>query len=493
MSAISEKSIIPGMFPELNDHVIEHLDTPSCLTLSLVSTTAHAVLSNGFFQSRFFDEHPHLEKFKNSLFLTLRNNHAHCCWKIACDSLSKDHRIKNVYTDCFFANKEKINISLPFFISETPSLCSALQLTKAECESQMTEICGNHYQDPNSQIDKAWKVLELKKQERQPLQDKIYEILEMLKLFHSEYEIGSIINIIDYYGNHFFPNGEVGEELQNKTDREISPFKRECFPQYILLYKLLEETTPLEYEINELDYDYNKIEKNRINLHNKIIKTNIELSVLTNFTSKPQEVIELVDRLTDYNEYFRLLMDKNGCELQLQYYEENTYGWGSELNSQQEESAYTGSITSLNNELQVLNHHASQMKRSLKGDLDLKENYMNLFKIHQTIIRQELYNAMDEEDNSIKCSNLEQCCIVIQAAIAEPSDGLLQHIAHLINSLDNNDLTVIWGSLYNECANGYQQDRWSELHFHEFLPELLKIVNTRADLYKRNSEDFQTG
>jgi hypothetical protein len=57
-----------------------------------------------------------------------------------------------------------------------------------------------------------------------------------------------------------------------------------------------------------------------------------------------------------------------------------------------------------------------------------------------------------------------------------------------IDSLDAEDKQKIWESLHTRCANRSSEDRWSEKHFHEFLPELRLIVGEYLERYSPSSK-----
>jgi hypothetical protein len=78
---------------------------------------------------------------------------------------------------------------------------------------------------------------------------------------------------------------------------------------------------------------------------------------------------------------------------------------------------------------------------------------------------------------------LEECRALIQKLRAQQGLSgepvpihMRKQICDLINSLPNKDKTYIWKSLYDKRAKGVIEDQWSEIHCHEFLPELEEIV-----------------
>jgi len=484
-------SIIPDLHPELNDIIIYNMDIPSCLALSQVSTLAQAALTNGFFQNRFFNEYPLLKKFQNDLFPLLYTTHPDCCWKIVCDVFSKEFpsQIASVRV-CAQHNTKKRNISFQFFIHQTPSMCRTFELAKTQCQSQRTEICGIHFQDPNSPIHKAWKAIKTKEQENQFLENKFRETQNALQPFHQG-EMRSILKLLHQQGEQLFPNGEIGEELRNAADEDILPLKRECFPLYSLLLKLMQETSTTKLKLKELKSAYQQLERKRVDLLKNQDKIESSLDLLIPFLPETQEGIELIDRMDDYHAYFQFLEEKEILKMRLESTQEEfmhfkLYGFlAPDGMSIEEVAEFTNmEIRSINHELECINKKLSHKKFCFNENPVLKQMYFQYFKNQQCSIHAELSYAMRKENDLIKRAHLKECALAITMAIEEPSTKLLQHIAFLINSNEKRDITFIWGNLYNECANGYQQDRWSELHFHEFLPELLDIVNERAELYR---------
>lgn len=79
---------------------------------------------------------------------------------------------------------------------------------------------------------------------------------------------------------------------------------------------------------------------------------------------------------------------------------------------------------------------------------------------------------------------LEECQALIQKEFSEarPPGHLRNQICDLINSLPKQVKTRIWQSLYDKCANGVIEDQWSEMHCHEFLPQLEGLVNDTLEV-----------
>ncbi len=86
--------------------------------------------------------------------------------------------------------------------------------------------------------------------------------------------------------------------------------------------------------------------------------------------------------------------------------------------------------------------------------------------------------AMGVQGYTMLIQKLDECITWIDE-IEEGAEGTAPSVLRVcdkINSFSCPLKTYIWGTLYNQCANGTIQDRWAELHFHEFLPNLKLIV-----------------
>ncbi len=100
------------------------------------------------------------------VFTVLRAEHSSNCWKVMCKLMDSNSPV----TNCNFS----------FLKEVTPYICVELQLKKKQAESKIKEICGNHYADPNSPIDKAWKNYQKCEKEYKEMKRR-YEELRCLK------------------------------------------------------------------------------------------------------------------------------------------------------------------------------------------------------------------------------------------------------------------------------------------------------------------------
>ena len=95
--------------------------------------------------------------------------------------------------------------------------------------------------------------------------------------------------------------------------------------------------------------------------------------------------------------------------------------------------------------------------------------------VHQSNLSREGNLALDLEGATRSVSHLSQCWRSIEDLIDDPAkktDEALAAIRQAINACTLQDKTDIWRNLYFQCANGVQENEWSEHHFPDFLREL---------------------
>ena len=98
---------------------------------------------------------------------------------------------------------------------------------------------------------------------------------------------------------------------------------------------------------------------------------------------------------------------------------------------------------------------------------------------YSDILNSEFSRAQKVEIAIVRLPHLEKCRSLILNLLDHPeevSDATLGTIRQMINSCDIQDIGRIWGELYEQCANGVDEDQWSEKHFPEFLSRLNAIV-----------------
>ncbi len=103
----------------------------------------------------------------------------------------------------------------------------------------------------------------------------------------------------------------------------------------------------------------------------------------------------------------------------------------------------------------------------------------HLYKKHLQPLIEEHYEVVELEDACMHHLRLQNCVALIQNindGFEEASLDALASIAETINALPCRWKTRVWQALYNQCAQGMNEDRWSENHFPEYLPELEFIL-----------------
>lgn len=122
--------------------------------------------------------------------------------------------------------------------------------------------------------------------------------------------------------------------------------------------------------------------------------------------------------------------------------------------------------------------YSTELPQISQNLVDLKRSPETFIPAYTLKLSEEFKLESSREKILVNLSILEECLSLITECTQQgniPSDGMMR-IRNLINSLDYEEKTEIWQELYVQCAGGKDEDRWSEKHFTEFLPELLEIV-----------------
>jgi hypothetical protein len=171
----SEITIFPNVPSDVQKIIISKCSPGGLIKLSGVNKEASTLLTNEVFKKLFNDQHPHLAIF-DKLFWKLRSNHPTNCWKVACqvmDSSWKGYQREN----------KTVSIALrlsPSFVQEANSDVLAMKSQRTKHEERIKEICGAHYEDPNSPIDQAWKGYKKNEEEYYSLYNEYIEELEQI-------------------------------------------------------------------------------------------------------------------------------------------------------------------------------------------------------------------------------------------------------------------------------------------------------------------------
>ncbi len=147
---MATNTIFPFSVQDVDMYILYKMDANSLVNMSGVNKLANAVLDNDRIFKPFFSAcYPHLEGFKDKLFVILCKWHPTCCWKVVCSA---------------FANN-KFNVSTSFCKVTTPQIREVLETKIGEKQAELKKICGSRHEDPDSPIDKAWKAYDLVNQD----------------------------------------------------------------------------------------------------------------------------------------------------------------------------------------------------------------------------------------------------------------------------------------------------------------------------------------
>ena len=102
---------------------------------------------------------------------------------------------------------------------------------------------------------------------------------------------------------------------------------------------------------------------------------------------------------------------------------------------------------------------------------------------HASRLSNEFERLWRAEEALLNSPILQQCLELCLEALRQQtvSEDLKNQIRSLTNSCSCEVKTAIWSQLYFECANGTQEDQWSENHFHEFLIPFMSIFVRRLN------------
>ncbi len=109
-----------------------------------------------------------------------------------------------------------------------------------------------------------------------------------------------------------------------------------------------------------------------------------------------------------------------------------------------------------------------------KNNLETEINVARLLELNETI---NLILCIIKSNEIVNTDGESDDTDVAKTEINEfKINFLCSYSKDSINSLPSRLSSHIWAKLYETCANGAQEDQWSEKHFHEFLGPLNKII-----------------
>jgi hypothetical protein len=457
-------TIFPNSNSDIDKYIILLSDPCSRLALSGVNKTASLILSNNVFEFLCRREHPLLKEdtYKNSLAL-LCTCHPSNCWKVA---------------SYFFATGT-FNPSCSFLGESFPFFQSLLRSRKEQTEMELKRICGSYYADPDSPIDQAWKACGQARKAYEASEKAFKESTEAFSCVARCKDFGSEnLEVTQAYNKIKFAGSELSEYAIKLV---ISPSSRIRAGEKFMEFRHLD---PVSFsDIEELRSA--EVFKININSFEELIKVvSLEESGLS------ENILSLFheDLFPEYLILFKFIFYKKlqlhfkNSEMEVRYREkEILLGKYCEMEgSRRENSKWLEKIN--------VCIHALDKKNTFQLD-DSRDDLKKRFKLDTTYrmaLRGELDFFIGMEENKKDKNALEQCLIALDK-VNEHSENpiLLDSIRQSINSCPYGLRTVVWGTLYERCANGITEDSWSENHYGEFLPDLKDIVESKIILYKK--------
>ena len=365
---------------------------------------------------------------------------------------------------CVFPSPNR-NFSFPASAASNvlESICDGWKSEKARLESEMTEICGNGYQDPESKIHKAWLLYK--------------HAIKQIDDFFLEKPVFSERYLNEFIDNYLFLVAPEKSQLSDEeTYRRHNKFiegakKRECF-------------------INHDIHDWVELALRKRNLENNLKKYSKGYWALENRRCKILELIESGNVLIEKSPRIALRAFCDAHKLKLA----NIKNW------------------LILEKFMDLDAKLFFYKLSFgKNSVDLVERMRNLIKILPQEVKMPIWKALYldvangakeelfvehhfhellgplyREVGSQKLElehKLKRLCAIPSIALIEHEDSpALDKIRMTINACSVGK--EIWETLYQRCAEGKVEDRWSENHFPEFLPcinDIIRVFHYQAD------------
>ena len=441
-------TIFPNSSQDIDRIIISFADDDDSLVkLSCVNKAGNQILTNIFFKVRFDAHHPVLKDFPLK-FEKLCNFFPESCWKIARCALSKG----------------EFRLSHTFISDHSPNIHNFILLEKTKAEAEHREICGSFCQDPNSQIDQAWKHYEAIKQLEdafnqrfEPAQREAEELLNQFILKYPELQQIQIVTsfsilsiIIDSY---------TDAQLLNPSDEETIAIHDAV---YNFLKKVAMGT--------KSDDDIRAMSDQAI--------ATVSTDFCTFLSSDPHSTRHLCQLISEV----RLLLDNKGF---VQDYQRNdVYETQKKYKGLEEKRvSCVGKLEKIGKILATFDPSGKlpPLVRYVHDSGKIQcYGYENPHTAWYSSLLQSEFNRTHAAEIAImRLPHLENCRSLIRNLLNHPEEvsaAALDTIRQMINSCDIQDIGRIWGELYHECANEVHEDQWSEKHFPEFLSNLDPIV-----------------
>lgn len=203
-------TIFPGLFSDLDFKIISFCDTATQLRLGRVNARGNEVLTNQFFVDRFYLQHPLLKTYQKLCCALLRSSHDANGGKVMCKALDPEYRAQfpGRFSSTFIEDGARFEKGKLF-------------LKRQPLDEKNKAICGSHYEDPNSPIDKAWKKFKTCEQEaaifglqhslrKEELEEKNCAALSALVAVHSAEQFPPMLSILHKAYERFLDLTEEG-------------------------------------------------------------------------------------------------------------------------------------------------------------------------------------------------------------------------------------------------------------------------------------------
>lgn len=405
----------------IDKQIISRLDVDTLLSsMSYVNKAAATALDNECFRKLFKKKYPDLAR-SPYVFQVLRTFHPDKCWKVACWILAGSHR----------------TISNFHFLSQAP-----LQLPnlKASYDRKIAGICGSGYEDPASPIHQAW----LTKQRMEGDFQKAIRVIGNLAADYMQIINASRVNQPAFH--NFI------EQLNPNDAMDVLTTVRKCFEGWIREW-LNGNDVPEDLSVNFLR---NKLQGEKgytiLVAHNQNFLSDELLEAVCQIVKNVNQSRSIIESFRKYDR-----LEEKRVEL-------------------------TRPRDQIRGDMQALdpsNPSSSQ------------ERMRWLLQHHDLLVMDAQFplkaSAFDQSPGLSECLELIKVIrseIDLEDSIPSLDAFKIQQLYGLIQSLSMPTRGRIWHNLYMRCANGAQEDRWSEKHFNAYLQRLEEIIND--ELWFRN-------
>ena len=459
-------TLFPTLIPELSRKIIDNSDCDSLIQLSGVNRPLNDLFSNASFKKLFDKQHPDLARYQ---FEKLCAFFPANCWKIACSALFNG----------------KLLLSQAFISECSPHIHRYVLSQRAQIQAKVKDICGSFYEDPDSPIDKAWKakerIAELQKELKGRQTPLLLEIREWfgrlsancpnltrIEIFRT---LTVFYKVLQKYTDEDLlnPNEEITLAIHHGVFLEYKEkFSRQCRNHHFVPYWM----------------DPDDDESIRRYADDKIALRFPDLCTILSSEVNSHAIRHISKLLTQVC----LFSDKQGFEEGDPKKADKAY-----RKLEQKRRGYSDRLQIIEEELTAFDACGEiALSRTLplpdpSGKVRYFIDFNDAICKYKDDVHSEFGRAKRGEIAIMRLPHLEDCQCLIQNLIENPeeiSPDTLANIRQMINACDSEDISHIWGQLYDVCASGVDEDQWSEHHFPEFLKPLEGIVYTVVVNYR---------